>query len=150
MGLSLPPRFSGGSWCEMSHAYQGRVEGGVRRIPHVGKKGITREGLEELAWIPGPFAEPARGYADTFKAEAETGFWKARARPRFDKRVETGMIKAVLEDGLAALTSGGETTAPGVAEDPVVRANGRKPEYPTGKPLNPSELREKWAPMARL
>ena len=59
---------------------------------------------------PGTSGEPAWSYPDTFRMAADAGFWKARFRPLFDNRVETGMISAALKDGLDALASGGEST----------------------------------------
>ena len=95
-----------------------------------------------IAATPGPSGEPVWSYPDAFNMPAETCLWKARFRPRFDRRVETGMTQAASEDGLDALTAGGSSAATGVPGCPIFRANDTKPEYHDGDPLNTSELRE--------
>lgn len=111
------------AWSEMFHVYHGHVEEGVRRILHVGMEGTTRDGLKEMALMHGKDKRPAWPNSNTFDATADSGFRQARFPPRFDKRVETGMIKASIGDGWSSFTAGGEEGATG----------GGQPEYQSTK-----------------
>ena len=64
---------------------------------------------------------------------------QAKFRPRFDMKVETGMIKAALRDGITSHTDGGDVVYPGGARSPeesLSRENDGKRPYPTGAPAS--------------
>ena len=64
---------------EIPPSHHGHVEEGVRRILQVGKKGIAREGLPELAVMPGPSGATAWSYPGTFNMDVEAVFFGRRA-----------------------------------------------------------------------
>ena len=66
---------------------------------------MDRGNFQEMSLMPGKDKNPARLRPNTFNVANETGFWKARFRPMFGKRVETGSTKAASMDGLAPLTA---------------------------------------------
>lgn len=114
---------------------------GVRRILQVGKKGMAREALKEMALMPWIDKSPEWPYRNTFNMTEDSGFRQSRFRPRFDKRAKTGMTKDALKDGSASFTTGGEEWQS--EQDPMnpMRANELKPPYTSGIPLPPTELR---------
>lgn len=109
----------------------------MRRILQLGKEGMARETLKEMALMSGKDKRPAWSRPNTFNVTADSGFWQSRSRPIFDKRVDTGMITAALKDGLRAFAAGGGEFQS--EQEPLnpIRANEMKPAYPTENRFHP-------------
>ena len=58
---------------EMFHAYQWNIGEGVRAMLQVGRNGITRGGLKEMALTPRPHTMPEWSYPDTFNMTEDEG-----------------------------------------------------------------------------
>ena len=61
------------AWGEMFHSYQGNIGEGVRTMLQVGRNGITRGGLKEMALMPGPHIMPEWSYPNTFNMATDEG-----------------------------------------------------------------------------
>ena len=97
------------------------VEEGVRRMIRVTRKGIRRESLAEYDLLPLEDGSPAWVFPISFDMVSPSGFWQAKFIPRFDAKLENGLISNELKSGLAfsSSTDGAITAAsPGHDEKP--------------------------------
>ena len=89
------------------------IEEGVRRMLRVTRKGIRRESLAEYALLPREDGSPAWVFPNSFDMVSPSGFWQAKFIPRFDAKLENGLISNALKSGLAfsSSTDGGSAAA---------------------------------------
>ena len=86
------------------------VEEGVRRMLRVTRKGFRRESLSEYDLLPRGDGSPAWISPNGFDVVSTSGFWQAEIIPRFDAKLEDGLVSNALKGGLVFPSSAvGET-----------------------------------------
>ena len=76
------------------------VREGVRRMLRVDRKRIRRESLAGCPPLPREDGDPDWTLRNSFDAMDDTGFWQAKFTPRFDGKLENGLISSDLKNGL--------------------------------------------------
>ena len=81
------------------------VDEGIRRMLRVTRKGIRRESLAEYALLPREDGPPALAFPNSFDMQSDIGFLRSRFIPRFDAKLQNGLINNDLKSGLSFSSS---------------------------------------------